>query len=83
MKRKGLHEDDIQNLHITTPELLTDQELFLRLGVDGGDVVNNPPGSHEPNNTSPNPPPRKIYKNIILGMIHTKSLRPLSPPEFT
>jgi hypothetical protein len=56
MKRKGLHEGDIQKLHIIVPKQLTDQELFLRLRVDGGDVINTPPGSHEPNNTSPNPP---------------------------
>ena len=29
MRKKGLQEDDIQKLHTTAPEQLTDQELLL------------------------------------------------------
>jgi hypothetical protein len=29
MHKKGLQEDDIQKLHTTAPEQLTDQELLL------------------------------------------------------
>jgi hypothetical protein len=29
MQKRGLQEDDIQKLHTTTPEQLTDQELLL------------------------------------------------------
>ena len=29
IRNKGLQEDDIQNLHTTVPEVLTDQELLL------------------------------------------------------
>ena len=35
---KGLQEDDIQNLHTTEPEQLTDQELLLST-ISGTDLV--------------------------------------------
>jgi hypothetical protein len=38
MLNKGLQEDDIQMLHTTAPEQLTDQELLLRT-ISDNDLV--------------------------------------------
>ncbi len=38
MSNKGLQEDDIQKLHTTAPEQLTDQELLLRT-ISAADLV--------------------------------------------
>jgi hypothetical protein len=38
MQKRGLQEDDIQTLHTTTPEQLTDQELLLNT-ISATDLV--------------------------------------------
>ena len=38
MRNKGLQEDDIQKLHTTAPEQLTDQELLLST-ISAADLV--------------------------------------------